>query len=207
VNAPPLTISGILQDAAKPQPAQGTSLSLLMNDQEMADAGIDKGGSPPKPVDPGMTEGQSDRTTPGTDDLAGKIWNAPNTILGLGYGGLGYIAGWPSKWLGLQKEAPGITTGNNAVQFTNNPFGGAGAITIGNTETFTPNTDKHADVRQELGPHEEQHTYQGQQLGPLYLPSNILGGMAGLLIDGDWHGQHNWNEAGPMQIPPRPWPK
>ena len=140
-------------------------------------------------------------------DVAGKIWNAPNTILGLGYGGLGYVAGWPSKWLGWQKDAPGITAGNNAVQFTNNPFGGVGAITIGNTQTFAPDTDEHPDVRKEIGPHEEQHTYQGQQLGPFYLPSNIFGGAAGLLIDGSWHGQHNWNEAGPMQTPPRPWPK
>ena len=41
---PPLTISGILRDAAKPRPLQGTSLSLLMNDQEMADAGITPAG-------------------------------------------------------------------------------------------------------------------------------------------------------------------
>ena len=42
--ATPLTITGILQDAAKPRPLQGTSLSLLMNDQEMADAGITPAG-------------------------------------------------------------------------------------------------------------------------------------------------------------------
>ncbi|HWM61460.1 MAG TPA: hypothetical protein VNN98_04875, partial [Rhizomicrobium sp.] len=123
----------------------------------------------------------------------------------------GYLAGWPSHWLGLQKE-PGITTGNNAIQFTNNPFGGVGAITIGNTETFAPDRNANnapgtPDTRQEMGPHEEQHTYQGQQLGPFYLPSNILGGAAGLLIDGEWRGKHNWNEVGPYQTPPRPWPK
>jgi hypothetical protein len=37
---PPLTITGMLQDAAKPRPTQGTALSLFMNDQELADAGI-----------------------------------------------------------------------------------------------------------------------------------------------------------------------
>lgn len=140
-------------------------------------------------------------------EAAGKIWNAPNTILGLGYGGLGYLAGWPSYWMGQQDKPPGITTGNNAVQFTNNPLGGVGAITIGNTETFAPDTKEYPDNRRTLGPHEEQHTYQGQLLGPLYLPSNILGGTAGLLIDGRWHGTHNWNEVGPYQTPPRPWPK
>src|SRR6185503_13469377 len=41
---PPLTITGILRDAAKPQPLRGTSLSLLMNDQQMADAGITPAG-------------------------------------------------------------------------------------------------------------------------------------------------------------------
>lgn len=44
VNAPPLTISGILRNAAKPQPFQGTSLGLLMNDEQMADAGITPAG-------------------------------------------------------------------------------------------------------------------------------------------------------------------
>jgi len=39
-NPPPLTITGILQDAAKPQPSQGTSLGLLMNDHQQHDAGI-----------------------------------------------------------------------------------------------------------------------------------------------------------------------
>ncbi len=41
---PPLTITGILRDAAKPKPLQGASLSLLMSDQEMADAGITPAG-------------------------------------------------------------------------------------------------------------------------------------------------------------------
>jgi hypothetical protein len=201
----PIT-SGILQHAARPQPLQGTALGLLMGDQQMADAGIEKGGSSSKSAGPGMTQDPSAQTKPGIEDVAGKIWNAPNTILGLGYGGLGYVAGWPSYWLGLQDKPPGVVTGNNAVQFTNNPLGGVGAITIGNTETFAPDRD-HSDNRGDLGPHEEAHTYQGQQLGPFYLPSNILGGAAGLLIDGEWHGQHNWNESGPSQAPPVPWPK
>jgi hypothetical protein len=140
-------------------------------------------------------------------DVAGKIWNAPNTAIGLGVGALGYLAGWPSYLVGLQDKPPGVTTGNNAIQFTNNPLGGVGAITIGNTQTFTPDDHDHPDNRRDFGPHEEQHTYQGQELGPLYLPSNILGGLAGTLIDGDWHGPHNWNEVGPQQPLPVPWSK
>jgi hypothetical protein len=61
--------------------------------------------------------------------------------------------------------------------------------------------------------HERQHTIQGQQLGPFYLPSNLLGGGLALLRDRDdeknrdWHGPSNWNERGPQQIPPAPWPR
>jgi hypothetical protein len=162
-------------------------------------------------TDSDQTENVPDQTKPDLGDeigdIAGKIWNAPNTILGTGYGGLGYIAGWPSKWLGLQKDAPGIATGNNAIQFTDNPLGGPSAITLGNTQTYGYKPATMGGDGNPMGAHEEPHTYQGQQLGPLYLPSNVLGGVAGLLIDGRWHGRHNWNEIGPQQHPPVPWPK
>jgi hypothetical protein len=156
--------------------------------------------------DAALPQQPPDTTGSDTGDIAGKIWNLPNSILGAAYGAAGYLAGWPSYFLGLQDNPPGITSGNNAIQFTDNPFGGVGAITIGNTQTFAPDTSR-TDNRKALGPHEEQHTYQGQQLGPFYLPSNILGGASGLLIDGEWRGGHNWNEVGPYQNPPRPWPK
>jgi hypothetical protein len=148
-----------------------------------------------------------DKTAEDRGSVAGKIWNLPNSVVGLGVGGLGYLAGWPSKWLGLQDEAPGIKTGNSAVQFTDNPFGGVGAITLGNVQVINGKPTDIGDDGNLVGPHEEQHTYHGEQLGPLYLPSNILGGLAGVLIDGSWHGPHNWNEAGPQQHPPVPWPR
>lgn len=53
--------------------------------------------------------------------------------------------------------------------------------------------------------HERQHTYQGEQLGPLYLPSNLLGGLTAMVKDGEWHGDSNWNEAGPQQDTPQVW--
>lgn len=37
---PPPTITGMLQDAAKPQPVQGSALGWFMSDQDLADAGI-----------------------------------------------------------------------------------------------------------------------------------------------------------------------
>ena len=227
------TPGGILDGL--PAPSAGSSLHLLIEPEDIAGIeGLGGQEAPSGDSEPMQQETQAigQRSSPGAGpeynpsdqsnpelerkapddkaglsvgDVAGKIWNLPNSAIGLGYGAAGYLAGWPSYWLGLQENAPGITTGNNAVQFTNNPFGGVGAITIGNTETFAPDTDK--DNRKALGPHEEQHTYQGQQLGPFYLPSNVLGGASGLLIDGEWRGRHNWNEVGPYQNPPRPWPK
>ncbi len=154
----------------------------------------------------GLAKDPTGNANLGTGDVAGKIWNLPNSAIGLGYGAVGYLAGWPSKWLGLQENAPGVTTGNNAVQFTDSPFGGVGAITLGNVQVINGKpTDHPRNDTTPVGQHEEQHTYQGEQLGPLYLPSNILGGMAGLSIDGSWHGPHNWNEVGPQQHPPVPW--
>ena len=47
----------------------------------------------------------------------------------------------------------------------------------------------------DTGIHEMQHTYQGQVLGPLYLPSNILGGIAGMIFGGSRHAPQNCNEV------------
>ena len=165
----------------------------------------DQNGPAPDRKDP------ADKSNLGVGDVVGKLWNLPNSVIGLGYGAAGYLAGWPSHWLGLQDEAPGITSGNNAVQFTYSPLMAPGsAITLGNAQVFHGEPTDPGDYRDPptpIGEHEEPHTYQGQQLGPLYLPSNILGGLAAELIDGNWHGPHNWNEVGPQQRPPVPWPK
>ena len=127
--------------------------------------------------------------------------------------------------LGVKQGVPGVRWRNNAVQFTNNPFGGVSAITIGNTTTYQGDPDDPNDPfwyryggdprtfenGHSISQHEKQHTIQGQQLGPAYLPSNLLGGAMGLLLDRDedglpnWHGPHNWNERGPQANPPRPW--
>src|SRR6185437_1469446 len=65
-------------------------------------------------------------------DVAGKIWNAPNTAVGLLYGGVGMAAGEAAHLMGLQEKAPRVFLGNNGVQFVNNPLGGRSAITLGN---------------------------------------------------------------------------
>jgi hypothetical protein len=191
---------GILGGLADTKPAS-SGLGFLMDDQQRSGAGLDSDAS----------LAQTSSHNFGDDNIAGKVWNLPNSLIGLGYGGLGYLAGWPSKWLGLQEDRPRITTGNNAVQFTDNPFTAPdSAITLGNVQVFSGKPADPLDNRYPptlFGQHEEPHTSQGEQLGPLYLPSNILGGLSGLLIDGSWHGPHNWNEVGPQQHPPVPWPK
>ncbi len=142
-------------------------------------------------------------------DIAGKIWNLPNTAIGLTYGAAGYIAGWANYELGGQLSTPDILQGVNGLYFTNNPLQ-LSAMTIGNTTVFgtgqnfqptslTPNFNL-------LGDEETQHTYQGEVLGPLYLPAHILFGTAATIFDGGWHGPTNILESGPHSEIPQPWP-
>jgi hypothetical protein len=143
----------------------------------------------------------------------GKINNLPNTMLGVGYGLVGHAVGK------MGGGNPRITVRDNAIQFIENPFGGEGAITLGNTTTYahdpynrgdrfwwnedgTPHTsDKNPVYR-----HEEAHTRQGEILGGLYLPSNIAGGLWAAVHGKKWHDPLNWNEVGPQMNPPQPWP-
>lgn len=134
-----------------------------------------------------------------TPSAAGKIWNSPNTAVGLLYGGAGHLVG---EATGTQ---PYVMVDANAIQFRNNPFGGVGAITLGNTTTYREAPWIEASTGLSVDEHERQHTIQGEQLGPLYLPSNLLGGGLAVVRDGDWHGPSNWNERGPQGRPPRPW--
>lgn len=139
----------------------------------------------------------------------GKINNWGNTELGLALGLAGHAAA------AVAGRHPRIGIGDNAIEFMNNPMGGHSAMTIGNVTFY--HDDPYAAGNKETAryvardgyppwKHEDQHTYQGEQLGPAYLPSNPVGGLYGLMRDGDWHGGHNWNERGPLtQITPQPW--
>jgi hypothetical protein len=115
----------------------------------------------------------------GLGDLAGKIWNLPNTAIGLVVGSFEYGAGL------IAGTDPSITFGNNAIQFQGAPFGssGGGAITFGNVEIFhdaTPSdffpTYSNPNLFVQVGPHEEGHTYQSQALGPFFFPGYFLYG-------------------------------
>ena len=93
---------------------------------------------------------------------------------------------------------------DGVVRFTDNPSTPLGAITLGQVqiygEAFGPSPSPISIA------HEDAHVSQGALLGPLYIPSNTLGGLAGLLFnEGNWHGSVNWNETGPQSNPPTPW--
>jgi RHS repeat-associated protein len=139
----------------------------------------------------GTQSGQRNQLT----DAMGKIGNIPNTIIGLAWGGLGMMLG------------ADVSLDNNAIQFTNHPFTTT-AVTLGNTISYS---SEYAPGKVDpisgytVADHERQHTYQGQQIGPLYLPSNLIGGSLAVAINQSWHGPLNWNERGPQATPPRPW--
>jgi hypothetical protein len=145
----------------------------------------------------------------------GYLWNAPNTALGLVFGGVGHVVGEVDYALGLRSVRPRIEFGNNAIQFRNNPFTPS-AITIGNVQVYGPASSPGASnvhfantpARFTVGAEEGLHTVQGMITGPLYLPLHAAAGGAssifrsphpGLLhpVDG-WH-QNNFMETGPMQ--------
>ncbi len=113
----------------------------------------------------------------GLVDLAGKIWELPNTLLGL-------TAGVASLPFGSD-----ISFEHNAIVFNNFPWGPGGALTLGNTilstePQLTPNMiptymarydylsglPLPANPYVDLGGHEEAHTYQASVLGPLFIP-------------------------------------
>ncbi len=152
--------------------------------------------------------------------VLGKVWNLPNTIIGLAYGALGMALGavlsvvWGAIRIGsigylggVGWFGGGISIGNNSIQFTNNPLQPS-AITLGNViiygrgEDFQPDSTRPGAT---LGEQEAQHTLQGEILGPLYLLSHLALGTAAMLADGYWHGPTNLLERGPHSYVPTPW--
>ncbi len=118
-------------------------------------------------------------------DLVGKAWNLPNTIVGLIYGALGDVAGWIGYAFGWQPDAPSFQLGNNAIQFTNNPFVlPETALTLGNVEIYGRDDDPkkygaYGDPDVNIGLHEQAHTLQGQVLGIFFGPAYVLAGPFG----------------------------
>lgn len=100
----------------------------------------------------------------------GKLWNLPNTALGLMAG----VAGLPF--------GANITFGDNAVQFQNYPFGSPGALTLRNVQLYHQAvpadmvTSYDGQFTVNLGRHEGGHSYQSEKLGAGFLPAYFMGG-------------------------------
>ncbi|HRI11720.1 MAG TPA: RHS repeat-associated core domain-containing protein [Verrucomicrobiota bacterium] len=141
----------------------------------------------------------------------GKLWALPNTALGLVYGGVGKLLNW-----GKVK----VSLGHNGIQFEHSPFvpgddDNSAGLTLGNTIHYGGRENSPAVFAGDSGPvfgplwmHETQHTYQTQQLGPLYSLSNVVCMTIDLIFSGlsyQAHGPLNWNERGPTSWPAMPW--
>jgi RHS repeat-associated protein len=129
----------------------------------------------------------------------GKAWNSFNTAIGLAWGAVQLPFG------------ASLTLGPNQIEFVNAPFQDLFGrdVTLGNVSCFGSGPLGPGEQSPGQAPgvtneqHETAHTYQGEELGPLYLPAYALAAAMGAL-NGDWHD--NFMEAGPMSSPPRPWP-
>ena len=151
-------------------------------------------------------------------DAAGKIWTLPNTLLGLGVGGVGHLGQQLANWYDPSKyDDPDIGFGNNAIEFTNNPFGnllvpsGDAAVTLGNSIIYSDGPEAHnkqpgwGHLHSDLGSHEQAHTIQAQVLGPLYLPAWGMGAaVAAVQGKPDPFGHDNMMETGPYNAD-KPW--
>ncbi len=110
--------------------------------------------------------------------MAGALWTAPNTAVGLLLGALGLAFGAHLHW--RQHEM--------ALVFHRWPWGPGGAITLGNVILHTGDTldspcftyahrAGHGDQTAiSLADHERAHVYQYMALGPLFLPLYLVCG-------------------------------
>ncbi|MBF0285969.1 MAG: hypothetical protein HQL51_16085 [Magnetococcales bacterium] len=205
--APSANAQGAGGSANPPPAAHARQVSMKQLEEWIQAAGgfvsqgNQAGASGPAPtnaqgVPPAAGSGQNPDPNPQEGSIPGKVWNLPNTAVGLVWGAIGAMLGGK------------VSFGNNAIQVTDHP-GMQTDITLGNTISYSKKTGPTAltSSNTTYADHERAHTHQGEALGPLYLPSNILGLLIGQLVDGNHHGPHNWNEVGPQQNPAKPWPK
>jgi RHS repeat-associated protein len=144
--------------------------------------------------------------------LLGRVWNLPNTTMGLVWAGLGKVLAWNTMQIGWDQ---------NGIKVENNPLVGAEQdLTIGNVVSYGGVSTEKWDFYDANGNvHYEQawnhtlpHTFQGQQLGPLYLPLHAFGqsfsGVMALLTNDYWERTdrtYNPVERGPYHWPPTNW--
>ncbi|BBM03570.1 hypothetical protein [Microbulbifer sp. GL-2] len=126
--------------------------------------------------------------------MAGKIWNLPNTMIGLGVSTLALGADLIQSAVLTaftfenHFQNIGFSFGNNALQIRTGltlPGNTGGGLTIGNVILYNNSRpgqnirSPYAGNRQvNLGRHEGFHTRQGERLGIFYLPAMIWHGVA-----------------------------
>jgi hypothetical protein len=141
--------------------------------------------------------------------IAAEVWNLPNTVMGLAYGGAGHLVGL------LAGSKPIVYMQQGQIQFANNPFVAAG-LTLGRVGIYPTHPQIQPSTRQypsgaALGIEEYQHTLQGAQLGIFFVPLHLaLDGSFGLIglamgksWDAGWHDSPL--ETGPHSSSPSPW--
>jgi len=132
----------------------------------------------------------------GVKDAAGKLWNLPNSALGLGLGLIEALGGADVSW------------GNNGLQFENSwlMFPDSG-LTLGNVIFYEDEAKETYGEPCPIGAHERQHTRQGELLGPFYLPDYVGGMISAGLQGANPFGPANFMETGPYTKPtPQVWP-
>ena len=99
-----------------------------------------------------------------------------------------------------------LSSGHNAVQVENHPLEYYGDITLGHFICYKKGFGPNAPTANgPVGNHEEQHTYQEEALGPLYLPYYGIGAATAYYYSLDPVGPGNFMEYGPYSKPPTPW--
>jgi hypothetical protein len=143
----------------------------------------------------------------------GYIWNLPNTALGLIWGGVGLISQIAIFPFTRHWEFY-VSVANNTINFDGHPLMFFGAITIGNTSSFIPDSQlpegyRNFDGTRHFGAsntgldHEMYHSYDGQKWGLLYLPANITGGVISILSSDSasrYPGRGNWHRNNFMEF-------
>ena len=136
-------------------------------------------------------------------DAIGKAWNSPNTAIGLAWGAIGFTAELVSASFSGRWDF-GVSFGHNSIQFTGHNLA-VSAQALGNTTHYSTQYLPSAYSRAEghtIGQHEMMHTYQGQQLGILYIPAVAISYGLSLIMNGNTHGQYSFIERGPQTYGP-----
>jgi RHS repeat-associated protein len=143
-------------------------------------------------------------------DLIGKAWNLPNTVIGFAWGGVGFVAEIMMYPFTLSWNFR-VSLGYNAVQFEGHNLAGT-AETFGNVISYADYNYPDTPIPEEghtVGQHEMMHTYQGQQLGVLYLPAVLISYGFDFVMSGPssmFHGPWSFIERGPQTYAKnKPW--